>query len=176
VRKRLGMVDLDTGEVLEGGVPVWFGARPRSPYGNRWVAMSQSFLEEFAARKDVRGETLRVFLYLNARLDFENMIHLPMIEVAEALAMRRQNVKDGQGRSLPAEPERRLERPRGEPAEASGAGGAVASAHGRPKAATGAWCALCAASGGALRAALAHPPLRLRGWHTPRQALPRAAS
>jgi hypothetical protein len=92
VRKRLGMVDLDTGEVLEGGVPVWFGARPRSPYGNRWVAMSQSFLEEFAARKDVRGETLRVFLYLNARLDFENMIHLPMIEVAEALAMRRQNV------------------------------------------------------------------------------------
>ncbi|MCC2652786.1 MAG: hypothetical protein K0Q60_2949 [Microvirga sp.] len=33
--------------------------------------------------------------------------------------------------------------------------------------------ALRAASGGALRAALAHPPLRLRDWHTPRQALPR---
>ena len=92
VRRRLGMVDLDTGELLEGGVPVWVGVRVRSPYGPHWVAMNQNFLLEFAARQDVHGEVFRVFIYLNARLDFDNLIQVPQTEIAEALRMRPQNV------------------------------------------------------------------------------------
>jgi DNA-binding transcriptional ArsR family regulator len=90
--RRVGMVDLDTGEVLSG-VPVWVGAKARSPYGDRWIAVSQDFLEELAARRDVHGETLRVFVFLNARLDFNNLIQVPMIEIAERLGMKPPNVR-----------------------------------------------------------------------------------
>jgi DNA-binding MarR family transcriptional regulator len=89
--RRFGQVDLDTGELFDG-VVVLVGRKIKSPYGKQWMAMNQKFLEEFAARKDVHAETLRVFLYLNARLDFENLIQLPQVEIAEALSMERQNV------------------------------------------------------------------------------------
>src|SRR4051794_29246214 len=92
MRRRMGMVDLDTGELFEDGVPVWIGARKRSPYGRRWMAMNQDFLIEFAAREDVHGEVLKVFVYLNGRLDFDNLIQVPQVEIAEALKMRRQHV------------------------------------------------------------------------------------
>jgi CTP-dependent riboflavin kinase len=50
------------------------------------------FLEEFAAREDVHGETFRVFIYLNARLDFDNLINVPQSEIAKALDMKQPNV------------------------------------------------------------------------------------
>src|SRR3954469_2179874 len=92
VRRRLGMVDLDTGEMLNEGVPVWVGVKARSPYGRRWMAMNQHFLEEFAARKDVGLEAHRVFWFLNARLDFDNLIQVPQTEIAQVLGMHRQHV------------------------------------------------------------------------------------
>lgn len=92
VRRRIGMIDLDTGELLEEGVPVWVGVKARSPYGHRWMAMNQNFLLEFAAREDVHGEILKVFVYLNGRLDFDNLIQVPQVEIAEALRMHRQSV------------------------------------------------------------------------------------
>jgi hypothetical protein len=91
VRKQLGMVDLTTGELLDG-LPVWFGVKDRSPYGRRWVGMNQNFLEELAAREDVHGETFRVFIYLNAILDFDNVISVPQKDIAKALKMQRLNV------------------------------------------------------------------------------------
>lgn len=92
MRRRIGMIDLDTGELLEEGVPVWIGVKAQSPYGGRWMGMNQNFLEEFAARKDVGLEEWRVFVFLNARLDFNNLIQVPQSEIAEALGMQRQNV------------------------------------------------------------------------------------
>ena len=56
------------------------------------MQINQQFLEEFSSRKDVTGEVLRVFLYLNARLDFENIIQVPQIEIAERLGLQPQNV------------------------------------------------------------------------------------
>ena len=60
--------------------------------GSSWMQVNQQFLEEFASRKDVTGEVLRVFLYLNARLDFENIIQVPQTEIAERLGLQPQNV------------------------------------------------------------------------------------
>ena len=91
MQRQLGVIDLTTGELLTG-VPVWFGLKAQSPYGRRWVGMNQHFLEEFAARQDVHGETFRVFIYLNARLDFDNLINVPHKEIAKALHMQRPNV------------------------------------------------------------------------------------
>ena len=56
------------------------------------MQVNQSFLEEFSARRDVGGETLRVFLYLNARLDFENIIQIQQTEIADRLGMHKQSV------------------------------------------------------------------------------------
>src|SRR5215208_5573485 len=92
MQRRLGMVDMDTGELVGDGVPVWVGTKVKSPYEDRWMAVNQHFLEEFAARKDVSGETFRVFLFLNARLSFRNLIQVPQVEIATALGMKRQSV------------------------------------------------------------------------------------
>ena len=56
------------------------------------MQINQHFLEEFAARRDIGNEVLRVFLYLNARLDFENIIQVQQTEIAERLGMQPPNV------------------------------------------------------------------------------------
>jgi hypothetical protein len=92
MQKHLSMVDLETGELVGGGVPVWFGVKCKSPYEEGWLAMNQQFLREFAARKDVTGEVFRVFLYLDARLNFKNLIQVPQTEIAKELEMHKQHV------------------------------------------------------------------------------------
>jgi DNA-binding MarR family transcriptional regulator len=92
MQKHLSMIDLTTGELVGEGVPVWFGVRHKSPYADGWVAMNQHFLREFAARKDVTGEVFRVFLYLDARLNFRNLIQIPQTEIAKELGIRKQHV------------------------------------------------------------------------------------
>ena len=88
--KIIGYVD-DRGELHQGMIPVFVGRKIKSPYGADWMQINQNFLREFAARKDVGGEVLRVFLYLNARLEFENLIQVPH-EIADELGMHKQAV------------------------------------------------------------------------------------
>jgi DNA-binding MarR family transcriptional regulator len=77
---------------LHQGIPVFVGPRSHSPYGESWMQINQHFLEEFAARRDVGLEVYRVFMYLNARLDFHNIIRVPQVEIAKALGMHKQSV------------------------------------------------------------------------------------
>lgn len=90
-QKRLGSFDQDTGEVLDG-VLVLVGRKIGSPYGRQWMQINQDALAEIAADPQMGAEALRVFLYLNARLDFENLIQVPQIEIAGALGMTKQSV------------------------------------------------------------------------------------
>ena len=89
--KIVGYVD-SHGEIHEGMIPVLVGQSVSSPYGVRWMQINQHFLEEFSARTDVGLEVHRVFMYLNARLDFENLIQVPQMEIAQYLRMQRPNV------------------------------------------------------------------------------------
>ena len=89
-RKIIGCVD-EHGE-LHQGIPVFCRTKIHSPYGENWMQINQHFLEEFAARRDVGLEVYRVFMYLNARLDFHNIIRVPQVEIAKALGMRAPNV------------------------------------------------------------------------------------
>jgi len=92
--RRIGSIDLDTGTLLEG-IPVWVGRKTSFTqlYGLRWLVISQNRLLELANDKELTAqEPMRVFLYLAARLDFENFIHLPQAEVCAALGMKKQNV------------------------------------------------------------------------------------
>ena len=56
------------------------------------MQVNQEFLQEFSARRDIGAEALRVFLYLNSRLDFENVIQVQQIEIAEHLGMKKPSV------------------------------------------------------------------------------------
>jgi hypothetical protein len=89
--RRIGNHDQETGELLEG-VAVWIGRKIVSPYGRQWMQVNQDALAEIAADRDMGTEAFRVFLYLNARLDFENLIVVPQGEIAAALNMKRQAV------------------------------------------------------------------------------------
>ena len=89
-RKIIGCVD-EHGE-LHQGIPVFCRTKIHSPYGENWMQINQHFLEEFAARRDVGLEVYRVFMYLNARLDFHNIIRVPQVEIAKALGMHKQSV------------------------------------------------------------------------------------
>jgi len=55
-----------------------------------WVAMSQNALDAIAEID--RLEDMRVLMKLLAKLDFDNYIQVPQIELAEALNMKRSNV------------------------------------------------------------------------------------
>ena len=91
--RRVGGVDLDTGEVFQG-VSVWVGPKIRSPYGRRFYMSSQDALEALAKDPDMTGQAYRVFLYLCSRLDFENFIQVPQTEIVEELAIGKARVSD----------------------------------------------------------------------------------
>ena len=90
-RKIVGYID-QHGEIHEGVIPVLCGTKIQSPYGDRWMQFNQEFLIELAARRDLGNQALRVFIYLNGRLDFLNVIQIEQTEIAETLGMRKQNV------------------------------------------------------------------------------------
>ena len=89
MKKRLGMVDLDTGELVEG-VPVWVGGKPKIHSG--WFMAFQDSLVALAADPDLKGRHLRVLVYLLGHLDFDNFIQVPQTQIADALGMRKEHV------------------------------------------------------------------------------------
>ncbi len=84
-----GYIDKYTGE--EYGFPVIVG-RKRNPYGKGWVMNSQEALEIVAKDKELTGESYRVLFFICARLDFENWVEIPTIEIAQELELKRPNV------------------------------------------------------------------------------------
>ena len=90
MKRRLGTIDLDTGEVLGVGVPVWVGAKPR--IHDRWFMAFQDALEALAKDRDLKLEHHRVLYYLFSRLDFDNFIQVPQAEISQDLNMRKSKV------------------------------------------------------------------------------------
>jgi DNA-binding MarR family transcriptional regulator len=83
-------VDVNTGEILDAGVMVWVPHRPRIKEG--WLMMFQDGLTKLAKDRSLTQQQLRVLLYLMGKLDFENYIHMPQREIAEAIGMARPHV------------------------------------------------------------------------------------
>ena len=59
-KKLVGYID-DQGEIHDNVIPVLVGHKTHSPYGHSWMQINQNFLKEFAARRDLGNEVLRVF-------------------------------------------------------------------------------------------------------------------
>lgn len=87
----LRSVDERTGEIMDG-VAVWVGPKIKSPYGRSWFMQSQDAILTLAQDKELAGRPTRVLLYLLARLDFENFIHVPQVEIGQALELRAPHV------------------------------------------------------------------------------------
>jgi DNA-binding transcriptional ArsR family regulator len=90
MQRTVRQVDVETGELLEAGVMVYMPQRPKIAEG--WVMTFQDAFIRLAADRTIKGEQLRVLLYLIGKLDFENWIHVPQAEIADVLEMRASNV------------------------------------------------------------------------------------
>jgi len=90
--RRLGQIDMSTGEVLEDGFVAWVAPKRKNGFGTRWVAMSQDAAMTLA-QSDLGTDDFRVLMSLLSRLDFENLLVLNQAEVGRELKMQRQNVQ-----------------------------------------------------------------------------------
>lgn len=88
-QKKLGTINLDTGEIEEG-VPVYVKAKVR--WHEDWLMLMQEALGQLAQDKSFSWEMWRVWSYLISKLGFENWIVVPQKEIGEALDMKKENV------------------------------------------------------------------------------------
>ena len=88
--RRIGQVDLETGELLKG-FATWTEVK-YSPYNRGWYMQSQEALVSLAQDREITGECYRVLFILLAELDFENYIYIPQTEIAQKLGMHPQSV------------------------------------------------------------------------------------
>lgn len=91
VQKRLGQVDMQTGEFLAEGFVAYVAPKRRNGFSKEgWVAMANHAM---AVLKQVRSlDDLRVLFALIERLDYENLIVANQAEIARDLEMRAPHV------------------------------------------------------------------------------------
>lgn len=88
-QKRLGQVDLNTGEVLEEGFIAYIAPKRQNAFGN-WIAMAQEMFMNIA-NLGLNNTDHRVYMALLSQLDFENLLVVNQSQLAEALGIQRQN-------------------------------------------------------------------------------------
>lgn len=91
-QQKVGMVDQQTGELLEGGVLVYVPQRAKVKEG--WFMGFQAGFLELAKDEALRGQTLVVLLALFAKLDFENYIALSQAELGRELSLRPERISE----------------------------------------------------------------------------------
>jgi len=85
---RVGLVDKETGEVLDEGSLIYVPRRVRIK--GFFMGMQEGF--EGLAKRKLGAEALNVLMLLMGRMDFENVTRMTHKEIGEALTMKRQNV------------------------------------------------------------------------------------
>lgn len=91
-QRRLGQIDMSTGEVLEDGFVAYVAPKRKNGFGTGWVAMAQSAMD-LLAESNLGAQDWNVLAKLISRLDFENLLVLNQAELARDLKMQRQNVQ-----------------------------------------------------------------------------------
>ena len=88
--RRLGSIDLDTGEIFEEGVPVWVGSKIK--WNEGFVMTFQEAIVRVAEDKDMTHQMTRVWLIMLGKISFENWVTVPQIEIAASLGMKKSDV------------------------------------------------------------------------------------
>lgn len=86
---RVGQVDMQTGEILEGATLAVFYPKRKNGFSTGWLAMAQDPLMKLA-QADLGDEARRVLFALLAKLDYENYISINQAELGRVL-----NIKPG---------------------------------------------------------------------------------
>lgn len=86
MKKKVGLFDQQTGDVLEGGFLAYFTPKRRNGF-ERWLAMSQESFLMIASNPNMTLSDLRVFHCLLAHVDHENFVLTPQAEMAEKIGM-----------------------------------------------------------------------------------------
>ncbi|MQR84372.1 helix-turn-helix domain-containing protein [Bacillus megaterium] len=66
-------------------------AKKKKVYKGDWLLMFQEGLEQVATL-NLKGETLRVYMILLAKLDYENWLRIRQIDISEKLGIKKQAV------------------------------------------------------------------------------------
>lgn len=86
---RVKLLDSDTGEVIDDGQVIYVPRKIKMKE-DWFMAMQSGF--EMLAKKKLRGESMRVLLYLMSQMEFENYVRPTLNEISEALQIQRGNV------------------------------------------------------------------------------------
>lgn len=90
-QRRIGTVDLATGEVLDG-VVVHLPRRKASPYGDRWMTLNQPPWLTLATDPEITVQSYRVLIYVLSFLDYDNWCVCSPSQIGPLLRMRPQHV------------------------------------------------------------------------------------
>jgi hypothetical protein len=85
---RVGLVDKETGEVIDEGSLIYVPKKVRIK--GFFMGMQDGF--EFLAKRKMGAEALNVLMLLIGRMDYQNVTRMTHKEIGEALTMKRQNV------------------------------------------------------------------------------------
>lgn len=89
IRKNLGQVDLNTGEVQEGFVVL---VPTKNRLKDRFTMLTGQALLMLAADSSLKQEDWRVLVAYWGSMDFENIIQTSQKDIAEILGMKKENV------------------------------------------------------------------------------------
>ena len=88
---RVGQVDMQTGEMLQGATLAVFYPKQKNGFTTGWIAMAQDPLMTLA-KADIGYQAQRVLFAMLAKLDFENFISISQADIGRELNMKRPNV------------------------------------------------------------------------------------
>lgn len=97
-QRSIDQIDRTTGEVLSEGALVWVPNRTPHPYGNRWMAMTLDGLDKLTATPGIGMREMRIFAVLLKRLDHENFILVPQVEIVKATGFHASHVSSSMKR------------------------------------------------------------------------------
>lgn len=90
LKRKLGMVDLETGHVYTEGIAVLIPSKVKIK--EKWVMAFQQSLETLARNPSMTVVTYRVLMFMLSRADFENKIPLISSEIARELGLTKPQV------------------------------------------------------------------------------------
>lgn len=89
-QKRLGQVDLDTGEIIEEGFVAYVAPKRKNWFGTGWFAMSQEMLKVIAT-SGLSGNDYSVLMIMLSNLDYENLLVVNQAKLASEIGINRQH-------------------------------------------------------------------------------------
>jgi hypothetical protein len=90
--KNIALFNTQTGEVLEGGIPVYIGAKVK--WRENWFMGIQEAFIALAKDRDIRGRTRSVLDYLFGKLGFENYIFVTQQEISNELGIAKSHISN----------------------------------------------------------------------------------